>query len=453
MTTRYWTKLPGTAETHKNCTRAALKAPNAWGLYDMAGNISEFCHDYFVPDISSGSADPTGPSHGEDVAVRGGSYVFAAGGLRAAIRFGFGVNSTISYHGFRTAQSITQPECSTDADCSTPQVCHNNICSDRTCEPGTMVCTASGSLDVCEQDGDRIRRIGQCSCGCNTEQTGCAPCILADMIAIEPGEFAMGSPTTERDRGPDETLHPVEITRAFSLLRTEVSQGLWFRTTGTRPAHRLDYDGAVNQVSAQEAYEFLNRLSLLYGREPCYLMIGCTMTTPGGRAPFRCESVEINTPSQNPLDCEGFRLPTEAEWEFAYRAGTQTPYYNGDYHVSGCEFSELLAQIAWYCGSDEGEDLTRQIGTLQPNNLGLYDMAGNVREMCGDRYSPHISEPAVDPIGRGTLDSIVLKGGYQGPAYDLRAAARSSYSPRNSDRNTGFRIALSGHQLSVRNME
>ena len=427
------------------------RQPNGWDLYDMAGNVEEFCHDYFRSTPPAVNLDPTGAAFGGGVVARGGSYLSAAYFHRAAARTGFQVNGVHPGYGFRIAQSTTEFECTDDDDCDSLTRCRNGECRPASCDVGATACTPPGILTMCDSGGDGMRNVGTCPCGCDTEQRGCARCSLPDLVAVDPGAFDMGSPAGEANREPDETLHHVEITRPYSLLRTEVTQRLWLRVVGTEPSYLRNYDAPVEQVTAEEVYAFLNQLSLLYGRQPCYLMEGCTNTTPGGSAPFRCDSIDIDTPSTNPLDCEGFRLPTEAEWEFAYRAGTQTAYYNGDHAVSGCDHNESLGEIAWYCGSDEHENVARPVGTLEPNNFGLYDMAGNVQEMCGDRYSLHDGAPVVDPIGNGTLDAIVVKGGYVGPAEGLRAAARSSYPLTAGDRHTGFRIALSGHQVVSEN--
>ena len=146
-------------------------------------------------------------------------------------------------------------------------------------------------------------------------------------------------------------------------------------------------------------------------------------------------------------DCPGYRLPTEAEWEYAARAGTRTATYNGnlDFGILECEQpNPILDSIAWFCGN-RGEIETQPVGLLEPNDWGLYDMLGNVREWCHDWYLPGYPDPRVDPWGPRTSVARVMRGGsFYDHAQAVRAAQRLFALPFPGDVNNndiGFRPA------------
>jgi formylglycine-generating enzyme required for sulfatase activity len=144
--------------------------------------------------------------------------------------------------------------------------------------------------------------------------------------------------------------------------------------------------------------------------------------------------------------CPGYRLPTEAEREHAYRAGTTTAYYNGDNDPKECQscitVDTRADAIAWYCYNSEGK--VHQVGKKKANARGLYDMAGNVAEWCHDWYAPSLgSAPLTDPVGGNPQSGErVFRGGSWrfNPAL-LRAGSRSGTSPTNRKNSLGFRCA------------
>lgn len=228
------------------------------------------------------------------------------------------------------------------------------------------------------------------------------------MVRIEPGEFWMGSPSNEVGRDGDETQHIVVIPQAFALGITEVTQALYEQVLGVNPSFRKGERRPVEQVSWYDVVGFCNRLSELEGLEPVYSVVG--------------ETVDWDRAAN------GYRLPTEAEWEYAARGGEQ--------HVfSG---SVDIDDVAWY-GSD-----TQEVGRKRANNWGLYDMSGNVWEWVWDWCDILPSERATDTGGPLAGYTRVSRGGSVGfPPFVARVASRGCEEPSFRHYYWGFRLARS----------
>lgn len=220
-------------------------------------------------------------------------------------------------------------------------------------------------------------------------------------LRVNPGEFVMGSPADEVGRDTDETQHKVRITRPFYLGAYQVTQKQYREVMGDNPSYYKggDFpaeqrgDLPVDSVSWFQAMEFCKKLGAKEGRT--------------------------------------YRLPTEAEREYACRAGSTGPYYGGS----------KLDDIGWYLSNSD--DMTHPVGMLQPNAWGFYDMQGNLWEWCLDWYGEYPPGDAVDPTGPPTGTMRVLRGGAIG--YDLehaRAAFRNSYTPDSQVYHNGFRVVL-----------
>jgi formylglycine-generating enzyme required for sulfatase activity len=146
----------------------------------------------------------------------------------------------------------------------------------------------------------------------------------------------------------------------------------------------------------------------------------------------------VNAAGQNPYNCVGYRLPTESEWEYAYRAGTTTAFYNGEITDDDCA-DPNLDQIGWYCGNSDVQ--VHSVGEKESNAWGLYDMAGNVWEWCWDGYVPYLGAVS-DPLGPATGSDRVIRGGSFGNgASDARAADRDFLGPSSRIGSLGFRLA------------
>ncbi|MCC6899124.1 MAG: SUMF1/EgtB/PvdO family nonheme iron enzyme [Polyangiaceae bacterium] len=228
-------------------------------------------------------------------------------------------------------------------------------------------------------------------------------------VRIEPGRFTMGSPSSEPDRSDDETAHEVRITRAFYLKTTEVTQGEWQAVMGSNPSHFSSCGDTcpVENITWWDAIAFVNKLSDREGLTRCY--------GDGG--------------SFVGLSCNGYRLPTEAEWEYAARAGT-----------TGARYGSREA-VAWFEDNSGGK--TRPVGGKQANAWGLYDMLGNVWEWVHDWKGAYDSS-ATDPTGPSSGDYRVVRGGsWDFYAWNVRAADRYDGEPGLRVFSFGLRPARS----------
>jgi formylglycine-generating enzyme required for sulfatase activity len=218
-------------------------------------------------------------------------------------------------------------------------------------------------------------------------------------VLIPAGEFTMGSPENEVGRNSDETQHNVKITKSFYIQTTEVTQAQWKAVMGNNPSYFKGDDLPKEQVSWDDAQEFLKKLSAKEGVT--------------------------------------YRLPTEAEWEYACRAGSTTRFCFGD-------DDSKLVEYAWYSANSDSK--THPVGGKKPNAWGLYDMHGNVWEWCQDWYDENYykNSPAEDPQGPANGEFRVLRGGsWVFDSWVGRAADRARSGSTSSASGTGFRAARS----------
>jgi sulfatase modifying factor 1 len=252
-----------------------------------------------------------------------------------------------------------------------------------------------------------------------------------DMVPIPGGSFWMGSdPRTDPDAGDDEQpRHRVSVS-PFLMARTPVTRGQWRKVMAQtdvgewhRPAPDVwgagDDDLPATDVSWYEAVAFCNALSAMSGRCPFYRQRG-----------------EDWLPDSDPEAVRGYRLPTEAEWEFACRAGTESRWFWGD-DPRGAD------AYAWYSGNS-GFQL-QPVGAKPANGFGLHDMAGNCYEWCWDWYDRYKPGAVTDPAGPAEGRQRVLRGGaFGGEPQDLRSADRFWFGPEGRDAGVGFRCVRSG---------
>jgi formylglycine-generating enzyme len=278
------------------------------------------------------------------------------------------------------------------------------------------------------------------------------------MVVISGGTFTIGSPGTEAGRNSDEVLHPVTLTHDFWISSTEASQGEFEDLMGWNPSS-LGGGGTgpelpVTNLSWYDAAAYLNQLTQLESGTPCYLFSGvtCNDTLAVGNNYMACmtathrgiaaATVSLNGPP-TVYDCTGYRLPTDAEWVYAARAGTTTATYNGDLDVAhlSCESGNaVLNPIAWFCGNT-GYQLHAP-GSLAANAWGLYDMSGNVAEWCYDKWVNYGAGPMTNPVTSPTsvTDCVIHGGGFDSEAKYVRVASRGLSNPADT---LGFRSARS----------
>ena len=216
--------------------------------------------------------------------------------------------------------------------------------------------------------------------------------LINNMVYVSGGTFIMGG-----DESSDQTpTHSVTLS-SYYICKYEVTQALWRAVMGSNPSKFKGDNLPVEQVSWNDCQTFINRLNSYTGRN--------------------------------------FRLPTEAEWEFAARGGN----YSRHYKYSG---SNYISDVAWYC--DNSGNRTHPVGTKQANELGLYDMSGNVWEWCSDWYGSYSSYSQNDPTGPNSGSERVMRGGgRRNGAWNCRSSRRFSNSPGISDCSFGLRLVLS----------
>jgi formylglycine-generating enzyme required for sulfatase activity len=225
--------------------------------------------------------------------------------------------------------------------------------------------------------------------------------IGADMLWVKPGSFAMGSPVSEADRYDNEVQHQVTLTKGFYLGKHEVTQAQWERVMGSNPSKFKGADRPVEEVSWDDAVEFCKKLT--------------EMEKKAGRVP----------------EGMAYQLPTEAQWEYACRAGTTTAF----------SFGESLTSRQANIRGGPGE--TTPVGNYPANPWGFHDMHGNVYEWCADWYGDYPSGAARDPVGPAVGSYRVLRGGSWGStANDARCADRVRNAPADSFDALGFRLSL-----------
>ncbi|MCF2590165.1 formylglycine-generating enzyme family protein [Prevotella hominis] len=222
--------------------------------------------------------------------------------------------------------------------------------------------------------------------------------VRIDMVRIEAGTFTMGATSEMKDPWDDEKpTHQVTLTNDYYIGKYEVTQALWKAVMGNKPSKFKGDNLPVENVSWKDCQEFISKLNSITGKT--------------------------------------FRLPTEAEWEYAARGGNKSQ----GYQYSG---SNNLFDVAWY--EDNSGKKTHAVGTKQPNELGIYDMSGNVWEWCQDWFGEYSSSSQTNPTGANSGSYRVKRGGGWGNTARLcRSSCRVINTPGDRDCNLGLRLILS----------
>jgi len=291
------------------------------------------------------------------------------------------------------------------------------------------------------------------------------PGLLSGFAQIPAGSFTMGSPPDELGRDSNETQHTVTLTTPFEIFTTEVTNqqyavlAQWAfdaghcTTTGSSLLDALDgsntellslgdldceisfssgiftvdagqEDHPVKEVTWYGAVAYCDWLSMLADLPRAY-----------NHSTWLCNG-------NAPYIAQGYRLPTEAEWEYACRAGSGTAFANGEITDTDCN-DPVLNEIGWYCGNADG--WSQLVGQLIANDFDLYDMHGNIWEWCNDRYAGY-GEDVIDPVGGSPNSSCVVRGGnWNYFAIGCRSACRLAFYPDTSYYSIGFRLAKSSN--------
>lgn len=222
--------------------------------------------------------------------------------------------------------------------------------------------------------------------------------ITIEMVKVEAGTFMMGATSEMQKPWYDEKpVHQVTLTNDYYMGKYEVTQNLWKAVMGRNPSKFKGDDLPVEKVSWDDCQEFISKLNSMTGRK--------------------------------------FRLPTEAEWEYAARGGKKSR----GYQYSG---SSKMSEVAWYTANSGSK--THPVGKKQANELGLYDMTGNVLEWCQDWYGSYVSSSQTNPTGAFSGFFRVFRGGsWYGNAGNCRSSCRDSYNPGNCNFDLGLRLVLS----------
>jgi formylglycine-generating enzyme required for sulfatase activity len=266
---------------------------------------------------------------------------------------------------------------------------------------------------------------------------------VSGFVLAPAGVFLMGSPAGEdQAQSNEQPSHPVSITRPFLISDHEVTQREWREVMGDAPSYHKDCgdDCPVESITWYAALAFANALSDRAGLPRCHALETCGEPID---AALVCAGATFAGPA-----CLGYRLPTEAEWEYAARAGTTTPTQHAEpiddwwicrtEDASGTYTNPLLTFCHYVCSEGGGPT---QVRSLLPNGWGLYDMAGNVAEWVWDVYGPYGADAAIDPLGPASGAKRVTRSAsssYYGP--DCRNARRDSLEPDWRSTGLGLRV-------------
>jgi formylglycine-generating enzyme required for sulfatase activity len=442
------------------------KAANGFGLHDMSGNVWERTADPYLANYYSvsPSSNPTGPdTAGGPYVSRGGAYDSSDATVRGSNRLSVANSSQLSSQGLRVARFPGgAPSLWRSTPASGPTAGGTAITIRGANLRGTTSVTVGGvaASGVTVVDDTKVTAVTPAGTaglkqvvlttprGSSTlpggfiytatldwatvVETSPDPTIVTDaglrdaitatglpwrvrdsgtnieMVLIPPGTFDMGCSASDAwdCYGDESPVHTVTLTNAFYLGRYEVTQAQWTARMGSNPS---SYQSASAEV-------------------------------PAAQVPSRPVETVSWTVVQGFLSATGMRLPSEAEWEYAYRAGTTTAFHGFTGYLNGTNDDTLVGSIAWYGPNASAQP--RPVGGKSGNGFGLHDMSGNVYEWCNDWDGIYPSSAQKNPAGSTTGLNRVLRGGSSsGSSRFLRASSRGSSPPDNAASNYGFRVA------------
>jgi formylglycine-generating enzyme required for sulfatase activity/serine/threonine protein kinase len=424
--------------------------PNGFGLFDMHGNLIEWCRDNFDEQWYpiSPSKDPTGPHGNLNRVIRGGFWLTNAVSGRSACRHYNRPSALSSYNGFRIVRTLDVPPATAVATASTPPVVVPPAVV-KPAGPAPPLATpplATAPFDAAQAQAHQAAWAKHLGTTVETVNS-----VGAKMILIPPGEFLMGSSDeqveaalniaeeTKGDPAVKERVEKAErpqrrvvITKPFQMGATEVTVGQF-----------KQFVEATQYVTEAEQYGFGNsgektlndQVNESY-RGKSWRAPGFTVTDDLPVAQVTWNDAAAYCRWLSDQEKTTYRLPTEAEWEYACRAGTATLYSFGD-------DVNLLDQYGWYNKNAGGK--SHGVGTKPPNAFGLHDMHGNLWEWCQDFYGEKWNEQTSsdDPTGPASGSNRVLRGGHwnHNASYCRSASRYNSYPPSSRSNYYGFRVA------------
>jgi formylglycine-generating enzyme required for sulfatase activity len=330
--------------------------------------------------------------------------------------------------------------CALDGTCTvtTQTVCSgvwtlHGVCTPNPCPGPTGACcnTTSGACTITTQGACTFTWLGA-GVACNAVTCPVPP--PTGMVLIPAGTFMMGSPTSEPGRVTNETQHEVTLTHAMYVSTYEVTQSEWQSVMGWNESGIQGAAKPVETLTWYDAVSYCNQRSTLDGYTSVYTIAGAT---------YSGNHITNATVTWNQA-ANGYRLLTEAEWEYAARATSTTAFCNGGITVSGYVCTPLdpnLDQVGWYCGNSPST--TQDVGGKAANAWGLKDMHGNVWEWCWDLWGTYPTGPLADPTGPASGSYRVYRGGGGGDfARYCRSAFRSYYNPDGSINDLGLRLSM-----------
>ncbi|MDR2702486.1 MAG: formylglycine-generating enzyme family protein [Spirochaetaceae bacterium] len=451
------------------------KLPNGLGIYDMTGNVWEWCWDWYGYYSNGAQTDPAGAVSGSERVARGGS-----GGttgleyLSSAHRANIYPNDRRNDYGFRLV-------CPSNSDSGGTPAVFTNLTADGSAAATTAKLTLTfdkditglSTADITLTAGSTgavkgsLARTGtgvyelvvsgisaggsvtvavskfgyNITGGAKTVAVYWTPPVI-EMIYVPGGSFQMGNPDTSVGYDDERPVHTVTLS-GFYMGKYQVTQAQYQAVMGSNPSGfssnpasgEVQGNRPVEYVSWYDAIVFCNKLSIADGLTPAYRISGSTNPSDWGAVPTSSNNSTWDA-AVIVSGSTGYRLPTEAQWEYAAKGGNNSP---GNYTYSG---SNTIDNVAWYgYWENGGFEGTHEVGKKSPNGLGLYDMSGNVWEWCWDWYGSYSSGAQTDPVGAASGSARVVRGGcwYFG-ASGARSVCRGRYDPGGRGDDGGFRL-------------